>query len=190
MWFPPGWSRMVPACEEDVASAYCQRFIGAPWLMPSFFHLMVGLGGTALAVGIVVLWLHAPPPPSSSSDTLSTSPRRIGNSTLSHGGPLPDRILTTAPFSSSFQIGQKVIVASEEYASKTVGLLPSPPDSATSSPSSEVPRTLTVGTVAIVSGMRVTEPVPGRPEQYYEVTVPSGAKGWLSARALRQAANE
>lgn len=158
--------------------------------MPSFFHVMIGLGGAALAVGITALWLHAPQPPSSSSGTYTTSPRIVGKSALGHGGPSPNSIQTTAPSPTSFQIGQKVIVASEESASKTVGLLPSLPDSATSSPSSEVTRTLPGGTSAIVSGMRVTEPVPGRPEQYYEVTVADGGKGWLSARVLRRAANE
>jgi hypothetical protein len=71
-----------------------------------------------------------------------------------------------------------------------VSLLPSPPDSATSPPASGVTRTLPGGTAVIVSGMRVTERVPGRTEQYYEVTLADGGKGWLSEHVLRVAANE
>jgi hypothetical protein len=155
--------------------------------MPSLFHLMVGLGGTALAVGATVLWLHEP----QQSPTLpdSSSSRMVGKSALSHGGP--SRSPTAAgSFSPAFQTGQKVIVASEEYTSRTVNLLPSPPDSATSTPASGVTRTLPGGTVVIVSAMHVTERVPGRTERYYEVTLADGGKGWLSERVLRVAASE
>ncbi|MBA2253013.1 MAG: hypothetical protein H0W13_09980 [Nitrospirales bacterium] len=159
--------------------------------MPSFFHLMVGLGGTALAVGATVLWLHESQQPPTLPDTFTSSSRMVGKSALSHGGPSPTSSRTAAgSFSPVFQIGQKVIVVSEEYASRTVSLLPSPPDSATSTPASGVTRTLPGGTVVSVSGMRVTEQVPGRTEPYYEVTLADGGKGWLSERVLRVAANE
>lgn len=159
--------------------------------MPSLFHLMVGLGGTALAVCATVLWLQKPQQPTAPLHTFPSSSRMVGKSALSHGGPSPTNSSTASgSFSPAFQIGQKVIVAFEEYPSPTVSLLPSPPDAATSSPASGVTRTLPGGTEVIVSGMRVTERVPGRTEQYYEVTLADGGKGWLSERVLREAANE
>jgi hypothetical protein len=159
--------------------------------MPSFFHLMVGLGGTALAVGAAALWLHEPPQQPTSPGAFIPSSRMAGKSALSHGTPSPAESPTAAgSFSRAFQIGQKVIVVSEPYASRTVSLLSSPPDSGTSTPASGVTRTLPGGTVVKVSGMRVIERVPGRAGQYYEVTLPEGGKGWLPERALRVAANE
>ena len=157
--------------------------------MPSFFHLMVGLGGTALAVGATVLWLQEPQQAPTLPDTFTASSRMVGKSALSHGGPSSSPT-AAGSFSPAFQIGQKVIVASEEYTSRTVSLLPSPPNSATSTLASGVTQTLPGGTVAIVSAMHVTERVPGRTERYYEVTLADGGKGWLSEGVLRVAANE
>ena len=158
--------------------------------MPSFFHLMVGLGGTALAVGATILWLHEPPQQPTSPDAFTPSSRMVGKSALSHGALSPtESLMAAGSFSPAFQIGQKVIVVSEPYASRTVSLLSSPPDSGTSLPTG-VTRTLSAGTGVKVSGMRVIERVPGRAEQYYEVTLPEGGKGWLPGRVLRVAANE
>lgn len=158
--------------------------------MPSFFHVMVGLSGTALAAAVAFLWLHEPQHPPSRSDTFPSSPRMVGKSALSHGGSTPTGNLTAVPSPTQFQIGQKVIVAAEEHASRPVSLLPSPPDSVTSTSTPGAPRTLSSGTVVIVSGMRATDLLSGRAEQYYEVTVPDGGKGWLSERVLQLATNE
>jgi hypothetical protein len=155
--------------------------------MPSFFHLAAGLGGTAIVVGIMALWLHEPQSPPLRGAVTSSPKKMVGNSALSHGGPSPNSSLTAVPSIAQFHTGQRVIVVSAEYGSHTVSLLPSPPDSATSTSTSGVTQTLSGGTVVIVSGMRATEPVPGRTEQYYEVTVPDGRKGWLSERVLRLA---
>jgi hypothetical protein len=156
-------------------------------LMPSFFHLMVGLGGTALAASAIMLWLQQPPQTPTEADTSASSSRMVGNSALSHGGPPRTSGPTAAgSFSPAFQIGQRVIVASEEYASQTVSLLTSPPDSAASVPPSGVTRTLSGGTVVIVGAMRIIERAPGLTEQYYEVVLADGGRGWLPRRGLRQ----
>lgn len=159
--------------------------------MPSFFHFMVGLGGTALAAAVTFLWVHEPQRPPTSPDTFTSSSRVVGKSALSHGSLPPASSSTAAgSFSPAFQIGQKVFVASEVYASQWSNLLPSLPDSPTSTPASGLTRTLPSGTVATVSGMRATERVLGHTEQYYEVTLADGSKGWLSERVLRAATNE
>ena len=87
-----------------------------------------------------------PPQTPTEADTSASSSRMVGNSALSHGGPPPTSGPTAAgSFSPAFQIGQRVIVASDEYASQTVSLLTSPPDSAASVPASRVTRTLSGG---------------------------------------------
>jgi hypothetical protein len=161
--------------------------MGSIGLMPSFFHLMVGLCGTALAAGAIMLWLQQPQHTPTEADTAAPSSRMVGNSALSHGGPPPTSgPMAAGSFSPAFLIGQRVIVASDEYVSQTVGLLPSPPDSAASIPASGVTRTLSSGTVVIVGAMRIIERMPGRPEQYYEVVLADGGKGWLPKRVLRE----
>jgi hypothetical protein len=157
--------------------------------MPSLFHLMIGLGVTALAIGATVLWLREPQQAPTLPDTLTSSSRMVGRSALSHGGPSSSST-ATGSFSPAFHIGQRVIIASEEYDSRTVNLLPSPPDLATSTPASGATRSLRGGTVASVSATQVTERVPGRLERYYEVTLADGDKGWLSERVLRVLAGE
>ena len=150
--------------------------------MPSLFHLMLGLGGTALAIGSTVVWLREPQQAPMLPDTFTSSSRMVGRSALSHGGPSSSPA-AAGSFSPAFQIGQRVIVAPEGYDSRTVNLLPSPPDSATSIPGAT--RALPGGTVVSVRAMQVTERVPGRMERYYEVTLADGGKGWLSERVLR-----
>ncbi|HKN86501.1 MAG TPA: hypothetical protein VJV04_06570 [Nitrospiraceae bacterium] len=153
--------------------------------MPSFFHLMVGLGGTALVVGVMALWLYEPQPPSSlSSGSMSSPrPRMVGNSALSHGGPSPDSRMSSP---ARFQLGQKLIVAAADNISR-ITLLPIPADPATSSSPVGETRHVLPGTVVFVSGMQAIEPVPSQTEQYYEVTIPDGGKGWLPERVLRPA---
>lgn len=163
--------------------------------MPSFFHLTVGLGGTAVVVGIMALWLHEPQQSSSlSAESMSSPrPRIVGNSALSHGGPLPNSSMAAGLPLAQFQIGQKLVVAAADNISRTVILLPLPPGSTTSSSTVGERRILLPGTVAFVSGMQSIEPAPGHTkqhtEQYYEVTIPDGGKGWLSERVLRPATN-
>ena len=192
MWSPFGWSRLVLRLRRYGRFGILYPGSSGEYMaMPSWFHLMVGLGGTALAVGATVLWLHEPQQAPALPNTLTSSSRMVGRSALSHGGPsLADHPPATGSFSPAFQIGQKVIVASEDYASRTVSVLSSPPDSATSTPPSDVRRTLRDGTVVTVSGMRLIESVPGRTDRYYEVTLADGGMGWLSERVLRTAANE
>ena len=158
-------------------------------VMPSLFHLMVGLGGTALAVGATVLWLREPQQAPTLPDTFTSSSKMVGRSALSHGGPSSSPT-AAGSFSPAFEIGQRVIVAPEEYDSRTVNLLPSPPDSATSPPASGATRALPGGTVVSVSATQITERVPGRMERYYEVTLADGRKGWLSERVLRLSPSE
>jgi len=159
--------------------------------MPSFFHLTVGFGGTALVVAIMALWLHGPQPPSSSLSAESLSsprPRIVGNSALSHGGPPPKSSMAVSAPLAQFKIGQKLIVAAADNVSPTIILLPLPPASTTlfSSIVGER-RIVSPGTVVFVSGMQSIEPAPGHTEQYYEVTIPDGGKGWLSEHVLRPA---
>jgi hypothetical protein len=149
--------------------------------MPSFVHLTVGFGGSALVVGIMALWLHAPQPPFSSLSVASLSspkPRIVGNSALSHGRS-----------SCSVQNGQKVIVAAADNVSHTIILLPSPPGSTPSSSIVGERRIVSPGTVVFVNEMQSIEPAPGHTEQYYEVTIPDGGKGWLSEHVLRPTTN-
>ena len=157
--------------------------------MPSFFHLMVGLGGTALVGGAMALWLHEPQPLSLSGDfTSSPTPRMVGKSALSHGGPTPDSRMSTGPSPAQFQLGQKLIVTAADNISIT--LLPAPEARAGSSlPIGETRRVLS-GTVVVVSGMQPIAPMPSQIEQYYEVTIPNRGKGWLPERVLRPATSE
>jgi hypothetical protein len=159
--------------------------------MPSFFHLTVGFGGTALVVGIMALWLHEPPPPSSSlsAESLSSRPRTVGNSALSHGGPPPNSTMAGSAPLAQFKIGQRLIVAAADNVSPTIILLPLPTASTTFSSTVGERRIVSPGTVVFVNGMQSIEPAPGHTEQYYEVTIPDGGKGWLSERVLRPATN-
>ena len=153
--------------------------------MPSFVHLTVGFGGTALVVGIMALWLHEPQQPSSSlSATSLSSPRSriVGNSALSHGGPLSNTSMAGGAPLAQFKIGQKLIVAAADNVSHTIILLPLPPSSTTSSSIVGERRIVSPGTMVFVIGMQSIEPAPGHTEQYYEVTIPDGGKGWLSER--------
>lgn len=158
--------------------------------MPSFFHLTIGLGGTALALGAMALWLHEPPPSSLSGNyTSSPMPRIVGKSALSHGGPAPNSRMPTGLSPARFQLGQKLIVAASDNVTH-ITLLRAPEDLArSSSPVGETRRVLP-GTVAIVSGMPAIAPAPSRTEPYYEVTLSDGGKGWLSERVLRPATSE
>jgi hypothetical protein len=160
--------------------------------MPSFVHLTVGCGGTALVVGIVALWLHEPQQPSSSlpAESLSSPrPRIVGNSALSHGGPLSNSSMAVGVPLAQFKIGQKLIVAAADNVSHTIILLPLPPSSTTSSSIVGERRIVSPGTMVFVNGMQSIEPAPGHTEQYYEVTIPHGGKGWLSERVLRPTTN-
>jgi hypothetical protein len=160
--------------------------------MPSFFHLTIGFGGTVLVVGIMALWLHEPQPSSSLSAASLSSPRPriVGNSALSHGGRPPKSSMAVSAPLAQFKIGQKLIVAAADNVSPTIILLPLPPASTTlfSSIVGER-RIVSPGTEVFVSGMQSIEPAPGHTEQYYEVTIPHGGKGWLSERVLRPATN-
>lgn len=157
--------------------------------MPSFFHLMVGLGGTALIVGVTLLWLNEPNRLSPLPESLPSSPSKtVGTSALSHGGPSPSSRIAS-PSTPHVQIGQKAIVLPDTYGSHTVTLLSSPPHSSTLSFPSESTRALSSGTVVLVTGIKVITPASGQTEQYYEVTLPDGGKGWLSEHVLSQAAN-
>jgi hypothetical protein len=159
--------------------------------MPSFFHLTIGFGGTVLVVGIMALWLHEPQPSSSlSAESLSSPrPRSVGNSALSHGGPLSNSRTAVGVPLAQFKIGQKLIVAAADNVSHTIILLPLPPASTTFSSTVGERRIVSPGTVVFVSGMQSIEPPPTHTEQYYEVTIPDGGKGWLSERVLRPATN-
>jgi hypothetical protein len=155
--------------------------------MPSLFHLMMGLGGTALVVGVMTLWLHTPQQPPLDT-ALTSSPKKIvGNSALSHGGPSSNSSMAAGLSPVQFQMGQKLIIAGADNISQTITLLSLPPDLATSSSPVAETRIVSPGTVVFISGMRTIEPVPGHTEQYYEVTIPDGGKGWLSERVLRPA---
>lgn len=159
--------------------------------MPSV-HLTVGFGGTALVVGIMALWLHEPQQPSSSlSATSLSSPRSriVGNSALSHGGPLSNTSMAVAVPLAQFKIGQKLIVAAADNVSHTIILLPLPPSSTTSSSIVGERRIVSPGTMVFVNGMQSIEPAPGQTEQYYKVTIPDGGQGWLSERVLRPMTN-
>lgn len=159
--------------------------------MPSFHQLMVGLGGTALVAGGVVLWQHGPAQPPSPSGTFGFSSKTVGNSALRHGEPLSDNTDNGRPARLSvtpFHIGQSIVVASAEHVPQTVSLLTSPPDSTASPPQPKETHALSPGMVMVVSGMRILEPLHGRPQPYYEVTFSDGARGWLSEDVLRQTA--
>jgi hypothetical protein len=159
--------------------------------MPSFFHLTIGFGGTVLVVGIMALWLHEPQPSLSLSAASLSSPRPriVGNSALSHGGPLSNSSMAVGVPLAQFKIGQKLIVAAADNVSHTIILLPLPPSSTTSSSIVGERRIVSPGTMVFVNGMQSIEPAPGHTEQYYEVTIPHGGKGWLSERVLRPATN-
>jgi hypothetical protein len=160
--------------------------------MPSFVHLTLGFGGTALVVGIMAQWLHEPQQPSSLlSATSLSSPRSriVGNSALSHGGPLSNTSMAMGVPLAQFKIGQKLIVAAADNVSHTIILLPLPQSSTTSSSIVGERRIVLPGTMVFVNGMQSIEPAPGYTEQYYEVTIPDGGKGWLSERVLRPTMN-
>lgn len=161
--------------------------------MPSFFQCMVGLGGTALIVGVIAAWVHEPQQPLSLSSGFASSPKpmMIGNSALSHGGPSSES-RTLAPVSSAqFQLGQQLIVAAADSVGH-VTLLTRPSHLRTPASSVSVNESISVvsGTVVLVSGMPATEPVPSQTERYYEVTIPDGRKGWLPEHALHPVTNE
>ena len=187
MWSSFSWSRLPARLRRHCSLGILyQCILGELRFMPSFFHLTVGLGGTALVVGFMAFWLHEPQPPSSLSEGFTTSsPRVVGNSTLSHGGPSPNRRMAADLSAAQYQIGQKLIVAAADNASHTTTLLPFPPNSIT--PSSTIGETTSLlpGTVIFVSGIQGIEPAAGRTEQYYQVTTSDGRKGWLSERVLR-----
>lgn len=158
--------------------------------MPSFFHLMIGLGATALVVGAMALWLHEPQPSSLSGDFTSfPTPRTVGKSALSHGGPGPNSRMSAGLSPAHFQLGQKLIVAASDNISH-ITLLHAPEDLAKSSATVGETRHVLPGTVVVVSGMQAIAPVPNRTEPYYEVTLSDGGKGWLPERVLRPATSE
>lgn len=160
--------------------------------MPSFFHLTVAFGGTALVVAIMALWLHEPQPSSSSLSAESLSsprPRIVGNSALSHGGPPPNSSMAVGVPLAQFKIGQKLIVAAADNVSHTIILLPLPPASTTFSSTVGERRIVSPGTIVFVIGIQSIEPASGHTEQYYEVTIPDSGKGWLSEHVLRPATN-
>ena len=113
----------------------------------------------------------------------------MGNSALSHGGPPSNTSMAVDVPLAQFKIGQKLIVAAADNVSHTLILLPLPPSSTTSSSIVGERRIVSPGTMVVVNGMQSIEPAPGHTEQYYEVTIPDGGKGWLSERALRPATN-
>lgn len=189
MWSSFSWSRLPARLRRHCSLGILyQCILGELQIMPSCFHLTVGLGGTALVVGFMAFWLHEPQPPSSLSEGFTTfSPRVVGNSALSHGGPLPNRRMAADPSPAQFQIGQELIVAASDNVSHTTTLLPFPPNSITSSSTIGETTSLLPGTVIFVSGIQAIEPAAGRTEQYYQVTTSDGRKGWLSERVLRTA---
>jgi len=155
--------------------------------MPSRVHVLIGLGGAALVVGVMALWQHTPQQPSSLAGGFTSTPRMVGNSALSHGGPSPNSRMATGLAAAQFQIGQKLIVAATDTVSRMATLLPFPPNRAASVSTLAQTRILSSGTVVFVSGIQAIEAVPSQTEQYYEVTIPDGGKGWLPERVLRPA---
>lgn len=192
MWSPFRWSRLSARlrryCSLGILYEY---FLGKVRVMPSLVHVLIGLGGTALVVGALALWQHAPQQPSSISDgfTSTLSPRMVGNSALSHGGSSPNSKMAIGRAAAHFQIGQKLIVAATDDVSRTAILLPLPPNRATSSSTSAKTRIVSSGTVVFVSGIQVIEPATAHTEQYYQVTMSDGEKGWLPEHALRPETN-
>jgi hypothetical protein len=192
MWSPFRWSRLSARLRRPRSLGILyEYFLGDVYAMPSLVHVLIGLGGTALVVGAMALWQHAPQQPSSLSGgfTSAPSPRMVGNSALSHGGPSPNSKMATGFAAARFQIGQKLIVAATDDVSRTATLLPLPPNHATSAPTFAKTQIVSSGTVVFVSGIQAIEPVTAHTEQYYQVTMSDGKKGWLPEHALRPATN-